>query len=135
MPPDFLLDTVYLIIYHCAELLLIRSLIYMIILPTTHEDLKLLFLKFAITRWRRVLKIGFCTVEAYLLLLAHTKFDSCILKNWQLIQHCMQACNNSARDVVKYCDDLCLCNINIFANDRSWWSTTVVNIFKPYCCK
>ena len=72
----------------------------MIILPTLHEDLKRLFLKFAITGRRRVLKIRFRTIEAYLLLLAHTKFDSRILKNRRLIQHSMQACNNSAR---RYC--------------------------------
>ena len=65
----------------------------MIILPTLHEDLKHLFFKFAITRWRQVLKVSFHTTEAYLLLFAHTKFDSRILKNRQLIQHCMQACN------------------------------------------
>jgi len=57
----------------------------MIILPTLHEDLKPLFLKFAITELRQVLKISFHTTEAYLLLLALTKFDNHILKNWQLI--------------------------------------------------
>ena len=53
----------------CRVTFLIRSLIYIIILPMLHEDLKLLVFKFAITGWRQVLKIGFHTIEAYLLLI------------------------------------------------------------------
>jgi len=99
----------------------------MIILPTLREDLKRLFLKFAITGRRRVLKICFRTIEAYLLLLAQTKLDSRILKNQQLIQHHMKACKRG--DVVKYCDDLSLCNINIFICK---WQKLVVNHSSEY---
>ena len=42
-------------------------------------------LKFATARSKRILKIGFRTIAAYLLLLSHPKFNSRILKNWQLV--------------------------------------------------
>ena len=65
----------------CGATFLRRSLIYMIILPMQWR-FETSFFKFTIqNRAGQVLKIGFYTIEAYLLLFVHTKFDSCILKN------------------------------------------------------
>ena len=84
------------------------------------------FLKFTTTGQRQVLKIGFCTVEAYLLLHAQTKFYRHILKNQQFIQHYMQTCNQS---VQQCCYDLHLCNTNIFLYKSQ---ELVVNHFSEY---
>ena len=55
-------------------------LVHVLILPMPHEDLKQVFKKFATARWKRILKIGFHITAANLLLFAHPKFDSRILK-------------------------------------------------------
>jgi len=68
-------------------------LVYMLILPMPHEDLKQ---NFATARWKRILKIDFRTIAA-LLLLAHPKFNSRILKNRLLVYICMEACNYSTQ--------------------------------------
>ena len=81
----------------CGATFPTRSLVHALILPMSHTDLKWVFFKFATARQKQILKIGFRTIAAYLLLLSHPKFDSRILKNRQLIHFCVEACNISAR--------------------------------------
>ena len=64
----------------CGATFPTRSLVHALILPMSHKDLKWFILKFATARQKQILKIGFRTIAAYLLLLAHPKFDSRILK-------------------------------------------------------
>ena len=78
----------------CGATFPTSSLVHALILPMSHKDLKWVFIKFATARSKQILKIGFRTIAAYLLLLAHPKFNSHILKNHFHI--CMKACNNSA---------------------------------------
>ena len=81
----------------CGATFSTSSLVHVLILPMSHKDLKRVFEKSATARSKRILKIGFRTIAAYLLLLAHPKFDNRILKNRQLVHFCMEACNNSVR--------------------------------------
>jgi len=93
---------------------LIRSLVYMIILPTLNEDLKRPFLKFAITGRRWVLESASAQLKLIYYCLPIQNLTVVSWKTGDLFNIVCKLVITAHSYVAKCYDDLCLCNINIF---------------------